>query len=78
MVVRATTVVANSNHDVQNLRGWSLNGTFVVNLRQGAVDGQILATVTNSSHELFGDNIDATGGTYVEQVSGSVSGVLYS
>lgn len=78
-MARATDVTANSNHaGVQNLRGWSLRGTFVVRLRAASDTGQILGTIENQSHELFGDVIDAPGGTYVEVVSGTLTeGVLY-
>lgn len=79
MSVAAQTITINSNHaGVQNLRGWSLRGTFVARLRAGGVAGQILATIENSSHELYPDIINAAGGTYVEVVSGVLTeGILY-
>lgn len=80
MSVRAQTITGGANHAaVQNLRGWSLRGTSpVVNLRKATAGGQILAIISGDSHVLYDDVIDATGGTYVEVVSGSLAaGVLY-
>ena len=76
--VKAVDVTANSNHaDVGYLRGWSLRGTFVARLRAGSVSGQILASVENSQSEVFDSAILATGGTYVEVVTGTITeGVL--
>jgi hypothetical protein len=79
MSVNAQTITVDENHaGVQNLRGWSLRGTFVIRLRAELVTGQILGTIENDSHELFPDIIDAPGGTYVEVVSGVLTeGILY-
>ena len=79
MAVKVQTITGGSNHaNVQNLRGWSVRGTVVLRLRRATVGGQILASTTNASHELFPEPIDAQGGTFVEVVSGSLDdGVLY-
>lgn len=79
MAVKVQTITGGQNHpNVQNLRGWSVRGTVVMRLRRGAVDGQVLASTTNASHEMFPEPIDAAGGTFVEVVSGSIDdGVLY-
>lgn len=79
--MRAVTASANSNHtSVQNLKGWSFRGdsSLVINLRAGAVGGQILVTFAGDSTEILNGNLDAAGGTYVEVVSGTITvGVLY-
>lgn len=79
MSVEALDVTGNSNHaNVQNLRGWSLRGTFVARLRRAGVTGQILGTVENDSHVMYPNSLNAEGGTYVEVVSGAITeGVLY-
>ncbi len=79
MSVKAQDITIDTNHtNVQNLRGWSLRGTFVARLRVETVTGQILGTIENDDHQLFPDIIGAELGTYVQVVSGTLTeGILY-
>lgn len=79
MAVKPQTITPNSEHaGVGMLRGWSLRGTFVINLHKAVVGGDIIASISNTSYELFPDAILSPGGVYVEVVSGTLTqGTLY-
>jgi len=74
MAVKTIAITDDSNHAVaQNLRGWSIQGTVVLRLRKKLVTGDAIAVIQNSGHEMFVDAIDASEGTYVEVVSGTLT-----
>lgn len=73
-VVKSQTITSDSNHaGVQNLRGWSIQGTVVLRLRKKVVTGDIICVIEDSQHEMFVDSLDALEGTYVELVSGALT-----
>lgn len=84
---RTQTITPNSNHSgVETLRGFSITedsgaaGAYI-RLRKGAVGGQIVVhlqlSVDQSANIEYLSGLTFEGGCYVEEVSGSVSGVLY-
>ncbi len=73
-MVKTQVITGGANHaGVQNLRGWSIQGTVVLRLRKVDAVGDVIAVIENSGHELFGSILDAEGGTYVEVVSGALT-----
>lgn len=73
-MIKTEVIATGSNHAVvQNLRGWSIQGTVVLRLRKKNVTGDIICVIENSQHELFVDILDALEGTYVELVSGTLT-----
>lgn len=82
-------ITPDSNHDnVTSFYGWSIResaGTpavATVNFRHGAVGGQILAVLELAASEsatvAFGSFTPTPDGVYVEEVAGTVSGVIYA
>lgn len=83
------TITGGANHSgVTRFAGFSIReaaGTpaaATVNFRSATVGGQILATVELAANEsamvFFPGPIVASGGVYVEQAAGTISGVLYN
>lgn len=91
MAQRAVTFNANSNHTtVPRLSGWSIResaaiaGPAVVNLRHASGTGQILEVIELAASQSltvsYGQGAwkESSGGTYVEVVSGTVQGVIFT
>ena len=80
-MVKTQVITDDSNHaNVQNLRGWNIQGTVVLRLRKGGlVTGDPIAIASNADPSFMSlDVIDAEGGCYVEVVSGTLTeGYLY-
>ena len=85
MALSATTITPDSNHTgVERLRGFSFyedaGATALVIIREAAVGGQILFTVPLTANAgatlVLPEGIDCEGGTYVQESSGSITGVL--
>lgn len=86
--MKTTTITANTNHsDVQRFRGVSIRESAAsaaaaqVNLRKGAVGGQLLMVIELAANEsatlVLEDRVPSEGGVYVQVVSGTVEGVIY-
>lgn len=82
------TVSANTNHTaVTRLAGFSFRetagGAAVLRVRKGAVDGDLVFTLSFEANEslllILGDNqlVGTEDGAYVQVVSGTVEGVLF-
>ncbi len=87
--VHAVTVTPDANHaGVERFCGFSFRddstAACVVQFRAGSVGGQILwhlalAADESASIKWSGDDIlEAPGGVYVNEVSGSIEGVIFS
>ena len=85
--MQAVTITANANHTAaKRLKGFSIRNTVAagsINLRDSAVGGQILVVlempIASSQTVIFDELLTANGdGIYVQVVSGTVAGVLYS
>lgn len=85
--MQAQTITVDSNHSgVEEFAGFSVaedsSAVAYVRFRKAAVGGQILAHLhlgaDQSGTIVFGRILTAEGGVYVEEVTGSVAGVLYS
>jgi len=80
-----TTITPDSNHSaVDNFKGYSIyedaGAPALVIFRKAAVGGQIIwvqALAANGSASVLLPNIPAEGGVYVQESTGSVTGVLY-
>lgn len=83
-----TTLTANTNHaTVTRFAGFDIResagtGSAAANLRSGSATGQILfvleITTKDNAAIVFPAHMPTPLGVYVEVLSGSVSGVLYS
>lgn len=80
-------ITPNSNHaDVERLGGFSFyedaSAAALIILRKGSVSGQIIATIPLAADQgatiQFDNPIACEGGVYVQESSGSITGVLYS
>ena len=87
--VHSVTITPDAAHaGVERFCGFSIRddaaGACVIQFRAGTVGGQVLAFVALASGESklvkwSGDDIlEAPGGVFVNEVSGSIEGVLYS
>jgi len=84
MQPQVVTIAANHSA-VERLKGWSFYedaaSTAYIRLRRAAVGGDILAHIKFASGESvqfeYDEDLISDGGVYVEEVSGSVTGVLY-
>jgi len=83
---RPQTITPNANHSaVETLKGFSIaedaGAAATLRLRKAAVGGQIVAylnlTAGQSANLEYVTGVSYEGGVYVEEVTGSVSGVLY-
>jgi hypothetical protein len=81
-----TTITPNSNHSgVTLLKGFNItedaSAAAHVRFRKAAVGGQIIATVKlaadGTAMIIFDEAISSEGGVYVQEVAGSVEGVLF-
>jgi len=78
-------IAVNTNHaTVDNLVGFSIvedsGASAKVEIRKAAVAGQVLVYLNLSANEsatIFFPSVPMEGGTYVKEVSGSVTGVLF-
>lgn len=82
--MKTITITSDANHDVaQNLVGWSIRAdtAAVINLRIEVVGGAIivpLGLATGiSDTRVFSNPISFPAGTYVEVVSGTITGTLF-
>lgn len=82
----AHTITPDSNHTaVENFAGFNLrednSAAATINFREVDGSGQVLLTVNLAADESVAfvspENIQVEGGVYVEEVAGSVTGVLY-
>ena len=81
-------ITPDSNHSsVTRLAGFSIyedtgSATALIIFRKASVSGQILAVVpliaSGGATIQFDDAISAEGGVYVQESSGSITGVLYA
>lgn len=84
--MQVQTITPDSNHaGVTRLRGFSFyedaSGTALIIIRKATVSGQILFTIPLTADAgatlVLDDFISAEGGVYVEENSGSITGVLF-
>lgn len=83
--MNAQPISSNANHPgAQNVIGWSIRAdtAAVVNLRIEVVGGAIVIPlgipVGVSDTQVFDNSIDFPAGTYVEVVSGTITGSLFT
>lgn len=85
--MQPTNITPGSNHSgVTRLGGFSMyedsTATAVIALRKGSVSGQVIAYIPLTAGQgatlQFDVPISSEGGVYVQEVSGSITGVLYS
>lgn len=85
MALHPTTITPGANHaGVDDFRGYSIyedaGAAALVIFRKGTVSGQILwvqALDANGSASVLLPAMSAEGGVYVQESSGSVTGVLF-
>lgn len=79
-------ITPNSNHSsVERLGGFSFyedaGAAALIILRKATVGGQIIATIPLAADEgvtyEFAEGVNAEGGVYVQESTGSITGVLY-
>ena len=78
--MKSIEATAATNHPgVGMLAGWSVDGTGIIRLREGAVGGEIVAIIDADIQPsvIFPRSISAPGGIFVQVVGTMTNGVLY-